>query len=50
MLRRLERVLKLDGILRSHTRPTALVLAGELEVSERTVRDDIAFLKDRINE
>jgi len=47
MLRRLERVLKLDGILRSNTRPTALVLAGELEVSERTVRDDIAFLKDR---
>lgn len=47
MLRQLERVLKLDGILRSHPRPTALVLAEELEVSERTVRDDISFLRDR---
>ncbi|MEN9224998.1 MAG: WYL domain-containing transcriptional regulator [Thermostichus sp. DRC_bins_24] len=47
MLRQLERALKLDEILRSHPRPTALLLAEALEVSERTVRADIQFLKDR---
>ncbi|MFQ3614706.1 MAG: HTH domain-containing protein, partial [Cyanobacteriota bacterium] len=47
MLRQLERVLKLDMLLRSGQKQTATMLAQALEVSERTVRSDIDFLKDR---
>ncbi|NCJ06220.1 WYL domain-containing protein [Synechococcales cyanobacterium C] len=47
MSRRLERLLKLDQLLRSPERQTAQTLADALEVSERTVRDDLAFLRDR---
>jgi predicted DNA-binding transcriptional regulator YafY len=47
MLRQLERVLKLDMLLRSGQKQTATMLAEALEVSERTVRADIDFLKDR---
>jgi predicted DNA-binding transcriptional regulator YafY len=47
MLRQLERVMKLDMCLRSPGRHTASSLAEHLEVSERTVRADIAFLRDR---
>jgi predicted DNA-binding transcriptional regulator YafY len=47
MLRQLERVLKLDSLLRQGKRQTAESLAQELEVSERTVRSDLTFLKDR---
>lgn len=47
MLRQLERILKLDVLLRSEQRQTAASLAEALEVSERTVRADISFLKDR---
>ncbi|MDX2271602.1 MAG: WYL domain-containing protein [Cyanobacteriota bacterium] len=47
MLRQLERVLKLDMLLRAGHRQTAPLLAEALEVSERTVRADICFLKDR---
>jgi predicted DNA-binding transcriptional regulator YafY len=47
MLRQLERVLKLNALLRLGQRQTATTLAEALEVSERTVRTDIAFLRDR---
>ncbi len=47
MLRQIERILKLDMLLRSGQRKTAASLAEALEVSERTVRADISFLKDR---
>jgi predicted DNA-binding transcriptional regulator YafY len=47
MLRQLERALKIDSLLRSGHRQTASTLAEELEVSERTVRTDISFLRDR---
>ncbi|WP_460194447.1 helix-turn-helix transcriptional regulator [Thermosynechococcus sp. FA-CM-4201] len=49
MSRHLERLLKLDECLRTRTnqRWTATALGEKLEVSERTVRNDIAFLRDR---
>jgi len=47
MSRHLERLLQLDEYLRSGQRWTAEALAARLEVSERTVRSDVAFLRDR---
>lgn len=47
MSRHLERLLKLDALLRSKQRHTADSLAKELEVSERTIRNDVNFLRDR---
>jgi predicted DNA-binding transcriptional regulator YafY len=49
MLRQQERILQLDTFLRNHERTTAQFLADRLEVSERTVRADIEFLKNRLN-
>lgn len=49
MLRQEERVIRLDQLLRNRDRTTAQHLADELEVSERTVRADITFLKDRLH-
>jgi predicted DNA-binding transcriptional regulator YafY len=49
MLRQEERVIRLDQLLRNHDRTTAQYLADELEVSERTVRADITFLRDRLH-
>lgn len=47
MSRQLERLLKLDELLRRPGRHTADSLAAELEVSDRTIRSDLAFLRDR---
>ncbi len=47
MSRHLERLLQIDELLRSHQRQTADTLAQALEVSERTIRQDIAFLRER---
>ncbi|HEY9909070.1 MAG TPA: helix-turn-helix domain-containing protein [Thermosynechococcaceae cyanobacterium] len=47
MPRQLERLLALDHLLRSQPRPTASRLAELLERSERTIRSDLAFLRDR---
>jgi predicted DNA-binding transcriptional regulator YafY len=47
MSRRLERLLKIDSLLRSAERQTAISLGQAVEVSERTIRDDLAFLRDR---
>lgn len=47
MPRRLERILRLDELIRKPERSTAGRLAGVLEVSERTILGDIAFLRDR---
>jgi predicted DNA-binding transcriptional regulator YafY len=49
MLRQEERIIRLDQLLRNRDRTTAQHLADELEVSERTVRADITFLKDRLH-
>ncbi|WP_017324508.1 YafY family protein [Synechococcus sp. PCC 7336] len=45
--RYLERLLHLDALLRSANRHTTKTLAAELEVSDRTIRSDLAFLRDR---
>lgn len=47
MSRHLERLLQIDALLRSKQRHTADSLAKELEISERTVRNDLNFLRDR---
>jgi predicted DNA-binding transcriptional regulator YafY len=47
MSRHLERLLQIDTLLRSHSRQTSDSLAKALEVTERTIRSDIAFLRDR---
>jgi predicted DNA-binding transcriptional regulator YafY len=44
---RLERLLKLDSRLRERGRHTAPSLADHLEVSERTIRGDLEFLRSR---
>lgn len=44
---RLERLLQMDSLLRSHQRQTSDRLAELLEVTERTIRSDLAFLRDR---
>jgi predicted DNA-binding transcriptional regulator YafY len=49
MLRQEERIIRLDQLLRNRDRTTAQKLASELEVSERTIRADITFLKDRLH-
>ena len=47
MSRHLERLLQIDFLLRSKQRQTADSLASKLEVSERTIRNDLNFLRDR---
>jgi predicted DNA-binding transcriptional regulator YafY len=47
MSRHLERLLQIDALLRTGKRQTAISLAEALEVSERTIRNDLAFLRDR---
>lgn len=47
MSRQLERLLELDTLLRNGSKWTAKSLAENLEVSERTVRNDLDFLRDR---
>lgn len=49
MSRHLERLLQLDRLLRAGDRPTAGRMATILEVTERTVRSDIEFLKNRFH-
>jgi predicted DNA-binding transcriptional regulator YafY len=49
MSRHLERLLQIDALLRSGQRQTVVSLAEATEVSERTIRSDLAFLRDRFN-
>jgi len=49
MTRRLERQLRIDALLRGRDRQTADSLAAELECSERTVRTELDFLRDRFD-
>lgn len=49
MSRHLERLLQIDMLLRSGQRQTALTLAEAVEVGERTIHNDLAFLRDRFN-
>lgn len=47
MTRRLERLLDIDQSIRSRQKTTVPALAKELECSERTIRYDLEFLRDR---
>ncbi len=47
MSRHLERLLQIDALLRSPERQTASTMANHLERSERTIRSDLNFLRDR---
>ncbi|OLP20451.1 DNA-binding protein [Leptolyngbya sp. 'hensonii'] len=47
MSRHLERLLEIDGLLRQGRRQTSTSLAEAVEVSERTIRNDLTFLRDR---
>ena len=47
MSRHLERLLAIDELIRKLERQTAESLAAALEVSERTIRYDLDFLRDR---
>lgn len=49
MSRRLERLLTIDALIRSGQRHTAKTLGEAVEVSERTIRDDLAFMRDRFH-
>ncbi len=49
MSRHLERLLKIDALVRSNTRQTQKSLAEATEVSDRTIRNDLDFLRDRYN-
>jgi predicted DNA-binding transcriptional regulator YafY len=49
MSRHLERLLQLDTLIRSNHRHTVESLAKAVERSDRTVRSDLAFLRDRLN-
>ena len=44
---RLERLLKIDSLLRSRSRQTQKSLADATDVSDRTIRSDLDFLRDR---
>ena len=46
---KLERLLVIDEMVRSRQRQTAEQMADALSVSERTLRSDLAFLRDRFN-
>jgi predicted DNA-binding transcriptional regulator YafY len=47
MSRHLERLLKIDNLLRSYPQQTSVSLSQATEVSERTIRNDLALLRDR---
>lgn len=49
MARRIARFLRIDTFIRDRHRHTAATLASILEVSERTVRDDLHFMRDRFH-
>jgi len=49
MSRHMERLLQIDALLRSGERHTAQTLANHLEVTERTIRKDLDFLRDRFH-
>jgi predicted DNA-binding transcriptional regulator YafY len=48
-MRDLERLLRIDELLRSHQRYTAESLGEILECSEKTIRTDLAYLRDRLD-
>lgn len=49
MSTKLERLIRIDYLIRNRHYPNAQRVAAQYEVSERTVWDDVAFLKERLN-
>ncbi|WP_448527312.1 helix-turn-helix transcriptional regulator [Parathermosynechococcus lividus] len=49
MSRQLERLLKIDELIRSGKRCTTGILATEVGMGERIIRNDIAFMRDRFD-
>ncbi len=49
MSSKLERVITIDSLIRAGRYPNAQRIAARFEVSERTVYDDLTFLKERLN-
>lgn len=45
MSRHLERLLEIDNLIRGRERQTSFSLASTLEVSDRTIRNDLDFIK-----
>ncbi len=48
MSTKLERILRMDGIIRSGSYPSVKTFMESFEVSQRTVLGDVEFLKDRL--
>ena len=46
---RLERLLAIDSLIRSGIKQTQKSLSEATEVSDRTIRSDLCFLRDRLN-
>jgi len=46
---RLERLLAMDAAIRTSSYPSVAVFMERFEVSERTVRGDLAFMRERLN-
>jgi predicted DNA-binding transcriptional regulator YafY len=46
---RLERILAMDAAIRGGSYPNVSAFMGRFEVSERTVRGDLAFMRERLN-
>jgi predicted DNA-binding transcriptional regulator YafY len=49
MSRKLERLLEIDRLIRSRERHTQKTIAQALSVSDRTIRNDLTFLRDRFD-
>lgn len=49
MSRQLERLLDIDHFLRGNERHTSVSLAQQLEVTDRTIRNDLDFMRDRFH-
>ena len=49
MSTKLERLLRMDGIIRSGSHPSVVTFAELFEVSQRTIYSDIEFLKNRFS-
>jgi len=49
MSTKLERILRMDGIIRSGSCPSVKTFVELFDVSQRTIHGDVEFLKDRLN-
>ena len=46
---RLERMIAMDAAIRANTYPSVRTFIDRFEISERTVRLDLAFMRERLN-